>query len=373
MPVPYCNARSLVALSFLLSITSATFGAATASNPDEARVFGELVDYVDQTAHALGNCPSAIIVRRGGEVLFERYSDNPDGSAPLGPINENTVWPLFSMTKSYAAALLLNLEHDGLLSLDDPVAKFLPEFRTPGEGKFDRRDVKIRHVASHVSGVEFPEEAWTKTPPDLAAVRVVTPPGKVFNYTAQGMHILERTIEAAAGREFAELLHERILQPLRLDHTGYRYALDPEVPMLPTRRIEAGEDPALAYSFAQDGVHPHFGLYATARDASRFADVWLNRGTLAGRTYWSADRQVEVWKHHSTRPSDNGHYGLLWWIFEDEPGYVMSGAGAKATAVAPETGVAITVLRIPLEPSNGPFDFYADKLALVRFGKRIKQ
>jgi len=370
MTTPPLGFPAIAALSTLIFGISPAIGADSTS-PNEEAIYDELVEYVDATTRALGNCPSAIIVRRHGEVVFERFSDGPDGAVPLGTIDERTVWPLFSMTKSYAAALLLNLEQDGILSLDDPVARYLPEFQTHGEGQFDRRDVMIRHVASHLSGVEFPEESWTETPPDLSAVRIVTVPGEVFNYTAQGMQILERTIEAAAGREFAELLNERILRPMEIRDTQYRYDIDSTVPMLPTRRIEPGEDPAAAYSFAKNGTHPHSGLYATARDASRFAEVWLNNGKLAGNTYWVAARQAEVWQHHSTRPSDNGHYGLLWWIFEDEPGFVMSGAGAKATAVAPETGVAITVLRIPLEPSTGTFDFYADKLALVRFAKRL--
>ena len=74
---------------------------------------------------------------------------------------------------------------------------------------------------------------------------------------------------------------------------------------------------------------------------------------------------------HGTRNSDNGHYGLLWWLFEDHGGYVISGAGAKATAVIPETGVVITVLRLPLKPENGTFTFNLDKQKLVQFGKML--
>jgi hypothetical protein len=71
------------------------------------------------------------------------------------------------------------------------------------------------------------------------------------------------------------------------------------------------------------------------------------------------------------RDSDQGRYGLLWWLFESDGGYVMSGKQSKINAVIPETNTVITVIRYPqARPENG-YRFAEDKQALVLFGKHL--
>jgi CubicO group peptidase (beta-lactamase class C family) len=321
--------------------------------------------YVHGTAVALGNCPTAIVVSRHGEILFEKYAAGIDGAAPLGPVDADSLWPIYSATKSYISALLLSLAKDGVLTLDDPVSGYLPEFGTHGEGEFDRRTVTIRHLASHTSGAVSAERS-----PDLNIVRIDTPPGEVFLYSGLGMHILEKTLEAAAGDDLEALLNERVILPMGLKHTRYVYKLDPSLPLLPVTNTEV-DDPARNFSFVSKGMRAHYGLYGTARDCNRFGQMWLSNGTFEGHTYFTPEGKREAWSYHGTRDSDKGHYGLLWWLFEEDGGYVISGAGAKATAVVPETGVVITVLRLPLKPENGPFNFYLDKQKLAQVGKML--
>lgn len=353
---------SIVAAVFTL--TNADLNAMTRSDRNTATLKA-LEAYVHGTAVALGNCPTAIVVSRNGEVLFEKYSAGVDGAAPLGAVGSNSLWPLYSSTKSYVSALLLSLVKDGVLSLDDPVSRFLPAFATRGEGAHDRRDVTIRHLASHTSGAVKEERDANLDP-----VRIETPPGEVFHYSGLGMHLLERSIEAATGDDMGALLRSRILDPLGLNDTRYVYEYDANLPILPVRN-DHPDDPAANFSFVPQGLRAHYGLYATARDCNRFGQLWLGDGTFEGHTYFDAAQKQEAWTYHGTRASDGGRYGLLWWLFEEDGGYVISGAGAKATAVVPETGVVITVLRLPLKPDNGPFDFYHDKRTLVRFGQRL--
>ena len=71
------------------------------------------------------------------------------------------------------------------------------------------------------------------------------------------------------------------------------------------------------------------------------------------------------------RESDGGRYGLLWWLFESDGGYVMSGKDNKINAVIPETGVVITVIRYPQARAAKGYKFIGDKHAMVQFGKRL--
>lgn len=349
-----------------VSIQSTESWASTQSDRDAA-IMKALEAYVHGTAVALGNCPTAIVVSRNGEILFEKYTSGIDGAAPLGKVDAASQWPIFSSTKSFISALLLSLAKDGILSLDDRVSKFLPEFATHGEGPHDRRTVTIRNLASHTSGAAMPEGKERERNLDL--VRIVTQPGETFLYSGLGMHILERTIEAAADADMGDLLSKRLLDPMGLTDTRYIYKYDPSLPLLPVRNTE--EDPSRNFAFVQKGLRAHYGLYSTARDCNRFGQLWLGNGTFEGHTYYTPEGKREIWTYHGIRDSDKGRYGLLWWLFEDDGGYVISGAGAKATAVVPETGVVITVLRLPLKPENGPYQFNHDKQTLVRFGKML--
>jgi hypothetical protein len=86
---------------------------------------------------------------------------------------------------------------------------------------------------------------------------------------------------------------------------------------------------------------------------------------------FSHELREEVWTYHGTRESDRGRYGLLWWLFESDGGYVMSGKQNKINAVIPETNVVITVIRYPQASAAKEYNFAKDKRAMVLFGKRL--
>ena len=106
-------------------------------------------------------------------------------------------------------------------------------------------------------------------------------------------------------------------------------------------------------------------------DLNRYGQLWLSDGTFENHFYFSPKLKREAWKTHGYRDSDKSYYGLLWWLFEKEGGYVMSGDGGKVTAVVPEMKVVITVLRLPVKPIPEQFNFTEDKRKLVLFGKML--
>ena len=349
-------------------------GSNTMSSAAHHATLSELEARVAASLVALRPCSAGIVVSRRGEVIFERYLEGVEPQQPRLPIDARALWPAFSTTKSYSAALLLSLAHEGLLALDDPVSRYLPAFAQPGAGRYSRRDVTLRHLASHTSGASLSREAMDIEVKgrtfDLADIHIVTPPGVDYLYSGLGMYLLERAVEAAAGRDWGELMRQRILDPLGLADTGYVYAYDAARPLLPCLPGDS-PDPASHYVFVTKGGRAGSGLYATARDFNRFGQLWLGQGTFEGRAYFSPALQREAWRYHGMRASDNGRYGLLWWLFEDDGGYVMSGMGHVVVAVVPESGVVVTVARNRISHIPGPFDYYEDKRALVRIGKQL--
>jgi len=112
------------------------------------------------------------------------------------------------------------------------------------------------------------------------------------------------------------------------------------------------------FHYSQSGKRAWSGLFITARDLNAFGQFWLNPVK-----FFSSELRKEAWTFHGMRESDGGRYGLLWWLFEDDGGYVMSGKDNKINAVVPETGVVITVIRYPQAKPTGGYKFAKDKRA----------
>ena len=344
--------RSLPAVPLCLCLGLVLTSLSGRAQPE---VLAELDAYLTRSSTYLGDCPYAVVVSQDGKIIHERYHD---GAQAIGPVDQSSRWFLYSISKSYAAALILHLVQEGVVALDDPISKYLPAFETKGMGTFDRRDVTIRHLASHTSGAfTEPDSLSRGRPRDLHDIKIVTAPGGPFLYSSLGTHLLELTLEAATGQDYETLLQERVLEPLGLSHTGFQYDSTPyPTPLLPIRPE--------TYQYAQKGNRVGSGLSSTARDLNAFGNFWLNPSQL-----FSPELRQEAWQLHGIRDSDRGRYGLLWWLFEDQGGYVMSGHALKVNAVIPHRNVVVTVIRYP--QNDASFDFFADKLAFVNFGNRL--
>lgn len=160
-------------------------------------ILDELTAYVEKTQAQLGNCPTAVVASAGDRILLETYSSGP--GALCGEVTPDSLWQLASATKTYISALLLNLCYEGVLGLDDPIVKHLPEFCRDGHNAFDRSLATILHLATHTSGIHIEPREDNAAEPDLSTARIIDKPGKVFTYAWPGMHTLQRVIEAATG------------------------------------------------------------------------------------------------------------------------------------------------------------------------------
>lgn len=341
--------QTCLLFSFVFSIGIAF----SQSNQD---VFKEIDTYVNRTSVYMGGAPYAILISKNGEILYEKYSR---GGGALGEINENSRWLVFSITKSFISALVFNLVEKKQIKLDDKVSIYLPAFKTKGNGEFDRRDVTIRNLMSHTSGAAVKGQKLPATnPADLNEVDIITQPGKDFLYSGLGMNILERTLEAATGKDLDVLLQENVIKPLDLKSASYIYSEnDPNGKVLPLRPN--------AYTFSKKGDRAGSGLFINARDLNKFGQFWLSPGKL-----FSKDLRGEAWKWHGTRDLDGGNYGLLWWLFPEQGAYMMSGHQYKVNAVFPDKGLVLTVIRLP--QNDETFEFWADKYKLVTLGNKIR-
>jgi CubicO group peptidase (beta-lactamase class C family) len=183
------------------------------------------------------------------------------------PMKPELLMAIGSITKVYTAALMLDLADDGILSLDDPLATWVPEANADG--------VTIRQLLLHTSGIASDD-------PGLPAV---CRPGTCLSYSNSGYGYLGSVIERATGTSYARTLRERILAPLGLATTFF-----------PRQEVVDGEpavghqddEEALAIDAATKADEPAMrgasgGIVGTAADTARFAHALMD-GSLVSES-----------------------------------------------------------------------------------------
>ncbi len=325
--------------------------------------FSGLEAYVQATMELLHPSSAAIVVSRGEQVIYENYLTGSFEGLPETPIDASALFPLASATKSFTAGVLMSLVQDGVVDLDAPISDHLPFMLESGNGPHSRNSVTLRHLASHTSGLQYPNGERYSEP---LSVEAITEPGGDFCYSETGMNLLQATLEAATGKSWPELLQSRILNPLQLKSTRYLAALSADLPLVPA---QAGkfEDPAQHYFFTQASSLTGSGLYSTARDLNRYSQLWAQRGTVGEVRLFSAELAQEATRTQAIFDYNGAHYGLLWWVFPERGAIVMSGATHSVSAITPETQTAVTVMRNYYGEIPEGFVFHEDKMKLVDF------
>ncbi len=220
---------------------------------------------------------------------------------PAEPMRPDSIFWIASMSKPVLATLLLMLQDDGLLSVDDPVEKYLPEFKglKTADGKPAR--VTIRHLLTHTSGLGeiTPAQARAcKTLADAIPLYVARPvaftPGSKWAYCQSGINTGGRIAEVVTGEPLDRLLRRRLFGPLGMKDTTF-YLTQEQLPRLARsyRRTDKGELEATDIAFlngTSPTSHDRFpapngGLFSTASDYARFCRMVLRGGELDGKRY----------------------------------------------------------------------------------------
>lgn len=216
---------------------------------------------------------------------------NAQSSVPFTP---ETPTDGASLGKTFTAAAIHMLVEDGLLELDDPVAKYLPEFPYPA--------VTIRHLLSHSAGLPdyeaFAKEMDGKVSSNtmllglLAAAkpRLAFEPGTQFEYSSLGYDLAALVIERVSRRSYESYLREYIFQPLEMRNTFVRPARfeDWQGPRTVGYSIEGGMRTLLEVTDLE-GFHGGSNVYASARDLDRWNRAWIDRKVLG---FWALRRAM---------------------------------------------------------------------------------
>jgi CubicO group peptidase (beta-lactamase class C family) len=264
-----------------------------------------------------------LIARRGKIAYFETWGMADREAAK--PMRKDSIFRMYSMTKAVTGVAVMTLYEEGRLSLRDPVAKFLPEFKDmrvavektdPATAKRvsytvpAERDITVLDLLRHTSGLNYAgprdesgEPVFRRlglggdAPPDfplaemirrIASAPLVHQPGTVWDYS-YSIDVLARLVEVVSGKPVDRYFAERIFEPLHMTDTGYY------VPEEKWNRLAVlyspNSDGSLkrATGSAQDSYKKNpvlfgggSGLVSTTMDYARFVQMLLNGGQLDG-------------------------------------------------------------------------------------------
>ncbi len=234
--------------------------------------------------HELFN--GAALVAEGGEVILKKGYGWADMEWEI-PNTPDTKFRLGSVTKQFTAMLVMQLVEAGLIDLDGTISDYLPYYREDTGGR-----ITIHHLLCHQTGIpnftEDPEyNEYSKLPTSAEALvrehctgDLLFEPGEEYRYSNSNYVILGAIIEAVTGQSCADVLKDRILDPLEMRDSGY----DSNAPIIPNRA--AGYEPTLeGYANARyiDMSVPHAagGMYATVGDLYRWDQALYTDQLLA--------------------------------------------------------------------------------------------
>jgi CubicO group peptidase (beta-lactamase class C family) len=238
--------------------------------PEIDRLFSSFIQRLQPPGAVLG-----VVI--DGELVWVKAAGvrEKTNNAPVTP---ETVFRIASMTKSFTAMSILKLRDEGKLSLDDPVAKYVPEFARLSYPTTDSPVITIRHLLTHSEG--FPEDnpwgdrqlaqsdetlrSWLR-----AGIPFSNSPGTAFEYSNYGFAILGQIVAKVSGRPYEAYVHDNILKPLGMNATTFENASVPVEHIALGYRREGDTwkpEPILAHgSFGSMG-----GLWTNAHDLARY-------------------------------------------------------------------------------------------------------
>ena len=259
------------------------------------------IDRMFQAAVDKGEIPGAVAaVMNKDRMLYLEAFGRQDVAKGI-PMSNDTVFRIASMTKPVTSVGIMMLYEQGKLRLDDPVANYLPAYKgrdvmasfNEKDATYTtrpaRREMTIRHLLTHTSGLSYPFTSptilaiQTKTGRDPKELPLLFDPGTKWNYSP-ATAVLGEIIQKLSGQSIEEWDQSRIFRPLSMADTTY--TPDPaKAARLATIHqreatglVEQPNPPKYTPDVRGDG-----GLVSTASDYSAFVQMFLSEGSWHGK------------------------------------------------------------------------------------------
>jgi CubicO group peptidase (beta-lactamase class C family) len=335
------------------------------------------LDAVCQKAVAGNDIPGVVaLVARRGKIVYHKAFGMADNAAKR-ELKRDDIFRIASQTKAIAATAVMLLWEEGKFRLDDPVSKFIPEFKNPRVLKTfqyattnyttepAKSEITIRHLLTHTSGIGygiidgderirmiyqqagvtdlFTTDAITigESVRKLAGLPLHHHPGERFTYS-EGLDVLGYLVEVVSGMPFDAFLRTRLFEPLGMNDTWFYLPEEKAARLVPVQALKEGQwarypvtfyDPDYPIQGARKFFSGGAGLSSTARDYATFLQMYLNDGELNGKRFLSRTTVSAIMANQTgDLMGRNGEqcYGLVFGVLTGD-GHAKGGKGAVGT------------------------------------------
>ncbi|MEM7510989.1 MAG: serine hydrolase domain-containing protein [Bacteroidota bacterium] len=297
--------------------------------PENAGMSQARLDRIDamcEKAIAEGEVPAIVaLVARNGKIIYHKAFG--EANVETGKkIDKEAIFRIASQTKAITSTAVMMLWEQGLFRLDDPISKYIPEFKDPQvltgftyadtsyRTRAANKEITIRHLLTHTSGIgygfidgdermkmiyrkagiveafEVREYTIAENVKKLATLPLHHDPGEKYTYS-MGLDVLGYFIEIMSGMTFEEFLEERLFTPLGMDDTFFYLPKEKEKKLVIVQKPEEGSwtkytGNGYDADFPIHGARAFFsggaGLSSSAVDYANFLQMYLNGGELNG-------------------------------------------------------------------------------------------
>ena len=244
------------------------------------------VDAVVNNAITQGHVPGAVIlIGHQGKAIYRKAFGSRSVEPTLEPMTVDTVFDMASLTKVIATTgSVMRMVQLGQIKLNDPVARYIPEF-----GQNGKQEITIRELLTHYSGLRPDLDLKPEWTSQLEAFRLasaekpVYPPGSTFLYSDINFIVLGELVQKLSGMMLNRYAETFIFTPLGMTNSKFLPPQSWFLRIAPTQKDERSglmlrglvHDPTARQ---MGGVAGHAGLFSTADDTAKFAQALLNGG-----------------------------------------------------------------------------------------------
>ncbi len=350
------------------------------ASPRSAGISVERVSRIDAMCEAAvreGKVPGVVaLVARHGKIVYHKAFGMADSEAGR-PLKRDDIFRIASQSKAITATAVMVLWEEGRFKLDEPISKFIPEFKdaqvlqtfNEQEGTWTgepaKQPITIRHLLTHTSGIGYGvidgDERFKKIYAKAGIVDLFTTeqvtigesvrklaklplhhhPGEKFTYS-EGLDVLGYFIEVVSGKPFDVFLKDRLFEPLGMKDTGFYLPADKANRLVAVQKPDNGKwirypvtfyDPDYPIKGAKSFFSGGAGLCSTARDYATFLQMYLNGGELGGVRILSRKTVETIMREQVARDLWGGgdrYYGLAFGVLA-EKGQAKGGEGSPGT------------------------------------------
>jgi len=241
-----------------------------------------------------------VFLSRDGDLkLHQAFGTTAYGDAISREATTQTLYDIASISKLFTAAATLVAARENDVSMDEKIARFLPAFEYS-----KAREVTVRQLLNHTSGLGIEVQSLHQSPGETWITQIADAPlrdkvGNSVKYSCTNYFLLGRVVEKWTGGTLDKWIENRLVRPLQMTRTTFRPLIEYSIDEIAPCEIDAetGEawrgiahdEAARVWMHEQGSASGNSGMFSTAEDLSKFAQLWLQDGAWNGAQIIDSD------------------------------------------------------------------------------------